>query len=351
MLAACGGTEAPRIGVVASSHPTRGAIIAGDDLRADGLAVEPWVLPAPEPIAADMALAMAEQFAAERTVLGVVGHSNSAASLAASQIYNREGLVQIAPTTTATAYRNAGPWSFRMVPGDEQQARFLVRVAASVLPGAGRVAVVYANDDYGRSFFRELRPLLERAPAFQGLYSEQADTAHLLALAREIVGVQPELLIWLGRPFRLRVVWDSIRSELPAMRVLCGDGCENGIVYENENGSFTGLRFVRFIDPEASDNDRLAAFQARYREETGIPATAEAVLTYDAVYAIGMALRGGANRRDDVREYLLSLGRGRPALQGLSGPIEFDENGDMRRSYLLAEVTAGGVIAVPVDER
>jgi ABC-type branched-subunit amino acid transport system substrate-binding protein len=210
---------------------------------------------------------------------------------------------------------------------------------------------VYANDDYGRSFFRELLPLLEPAPAFQGLYSERADTAHLHSLAREIANVRPDLLVWLGRPPRLRVVWDSIRAELPDMRVLCGDGCENGLVYQNVNGSFTGLYFVRFIDPEASDNDQLAAFQARYRSVTAMPATAEAVLTYDAVYAIGAALQDGASSRGDVRDFLTSLGRSRPPLQGLSGPIEFEDNGDMRRPYLLAEVTARGVVAVPVDGR
>ncbi|HUG28520.1 MAG TPA: hypothetical protein VMK53_09500, partial [Gemmatimonadales bacterium] len=64
--------------------------------------------------AAAPAIGMAEEFVALPGVVAVVGHSNSSASLAASQIYNDAEVVQIAPTSTAPRYSEAGPFSFRL---------------------------------------------------------------------------------------------------------------------------------------------------------------------------------------------------------------------------------------------
>jgi hypothetical protein len=49
-----------------------------------------------------------------------------------------------------------------------------------------------------------------------------------------------------------------------------------------------------------------------------------------------------------MRAYLAAVGTRRPAYQGVSGPIAFDQAGDVTRAHLLAEVQPGGVRAVPV---
>jgi len=106
----------------------------------------------------------------------------------------------------------------------------------------------------------------------------------------------------------------------------------------------TGLRFVRFADP--GEGPGMASLRARFRAATGGDLTDEAVLAYDAVSVLAAALRAGASTREEVREYLLSLGRERPAFQGLAGPIWFGARPAVHRGYRLAEVTAHGVVIV-----
>jgi branched-chain amino acid transport system substrate-binding protein len=298
----------------------------------------------PRALAADTALLVAEIFAADPSIVAVIGHANSAASLAASQIYNRSGLVQIAPTSTSTAYGRAGPYSFRMVPGDDMQGSFLVDAMRDAWPEAGRIALLYVNDDYGRSFYREVRSRLDSV-VFEGMYSEQGDTVRLQELGARLAEAQPDVVIWLGRPLALGVVLEALRSRSVHPHVLCGDACDTALLHGDAAGAYMGVRFVRFTDPKSSA-PAMTAFAQRYQELTGEPATSEALLTHDALVAVQAALDGGARTREQVRRYLHSLGRERPALEGLAGPITFDEAGSVVRPYLLAEVAEAGVYAV-----
>src|SRR5690606_18517805 len=102
--------------------------------------------------------------------------------------------------------------------------------------------------------------------------------------------------------------------------------------------------FVRFIDPDSADRV-VAEFRARYEERTGEAASTEALLTYDAVSLVRAALLDGARTRADVREYLVSLGKERPAFQGLTGSITFDPSGAFPRTYRLAVVNGDAVTA------
>ncbi|HSJ25663.1 MAG TPA: ABC transporter substrate-binding protein [Longimicrobiales bacterium] len=346
LLPACGDPAPERVGVVVSGLPSRAAELAADALADDAAPPFELTVVRRDPISADTALAVAEMLAADARVLAVIGHSNSAASLAASQVYNQAGLVQIAPTTTAVAYGAAGPYSFRMVPGDDRQAAFIADHGQTGWPPASRIAIVYVNDDYGRSFYRELRPRLDDV-VFEGIYSEQSDSAFLAGLARQLGEAQPDLLIWLGRPVPLRVAMAYLRDALPAMRTICGDACDNDAVYANRDQAFTGLRFVRFTDP-AADNDAMSAFRRAYQEVAGAPPSSEAILTYDAVVVIAAAFGDGMRDRRRVRDYLHSLGRSRPPVAGLGGEVAFDEAGNLLRDYLLADVAAGGTVPVPV---
>jgi branched-chain amino acid transport system substrate-binding protein len=346
---ACTDTAPPQIGVVVGTAPRRAAEVAAEEQRSgDAGFFEPLIPTSASPVAAAAALDLAREFVANPRVIAVVGHGNSAASLAASPVYNSGGLVQIAPTTTAPVYGGAGPYSFRLVPSDTLQARFIARTIKSLWPEPGRVAIVYVNDDYGRGLYRQLRQHLGEV-VFDGMYADNADEWELAALGRLIVTRQPELLIWLGRARPLGLLLPELRPRAPHLQVLCGDGCDGSVVYRNADGIFTGLVFVRFTDPR-SGNVALSDFARRYHEHAGEPPSGEALLTYDAVSLVRAALRDGARTREHVRRYLASLGVERPPFHGLTGPIAFDSTGSVARPYLLAEVVAPDSV-VPIRAR
>src|SRR5260221_3740861 len=150
--------------------------MAADDLNAgggiNGRRLEHRVVNGLSSTSAKDALTAAESLATDATILAVVGHTNSNASLAASQVYNERHVVQIAPTSTAPLYSHAGPYSFRMVPSDLYQGEFLAKVVAGGSPPS-RVAVLYQEDRYGRSLrgrlaeelaVRDIQPVYDAPP-------------------------------------------------------------------------------------------------------------------------------------------------------------------------------------------
>lgn len=290
---------------------------------------------------AQEAIGVAEQMVGDPDVLAVIGHSNSSASLAASQVYNARHVVQVAPTTTAPLFSEAGPWSFRLVASDEHQAAFIVR---QLLDGgrAPRTALVYVNDDYGRPLrqllLRELRT--RGVPvAYEGPYAEGETAESESEVVRSLAAVKPEVLIWAGRPTGYLAIAGPLRAALPNLRIVGSDGFGGVAVEEDPLHRFDGVRYVRLVDLRRPDS-ALQAVRSRYRADGGADLSDQAALAYDAVMLLADAVRHTGPNRDAIREWLSHVGRDRPPYQGVTGPIGFPEGGDRSPTYVLTTVGA-----------
>ncbi len=107
-------------------------------------------------------------------VLGVVGHFTSDATLAAAEVYGKEKLVAISPTSTAVRKSKASeksnykydlsPYVFRTAPNDAVAAADLVDYARQNI-GSGNAAVFY---DSGKSYSTSLKESFEQKYASLG---------------------------------------------------------------------------------------------------------------------------------------------------------------------------------------
>jgi branched-chain amino acid transport system substrate-binding protein len=352
---ACGDQQPVRIGVIVSAPGVAGAQFAALEINNSqgirGRPLELRVMSQGGAVTARLALLAADSVSLDPAVIGVVGHSNSSASLSGSQIYNARHLVQIAPTSTAPLLSQAGPYTFRLVASDIHQARYL---AGQITADGAKpsIAVFFVNDDYGRSLYHELRARLAASGVpvvFDSPYSEESPLTDVELLAREVAKSRAELLVWLGRPPQLRQLLPVLRRVTPRLPVLASDGVDNPETERNADGVLTGVRFVCFVDMNGS-RPALVGMRDRFRAHTGDEATVEAALAYDAVTLLATAAREVGARREAVHGYLRSLGSTRPRFPGVTGDIAFDKNGDLdssRPSYCLSEVTAQGARVIP----
>ena len=348
LAGACSDRPPVRIGVVAIDEGVAGARLAVAEINnahgIHGRALSLRVMPGAGSILARIALVAADSLSADPTIIGVVGHSNSSASLSGSQIYNARHVVQIAPTSSAPVLSAAGPYTFRLVASDIHQARFL---AKEITAGGARppTAVFFVNDEYGRPFFQELRARLTEARVplvLESPYSQDSPLTEVDVVARAVADSRAETVVWLGRSAQLRQLLPALRRLAPRIQVLASDGVDDQATERNADGVLTGVRFACFLDMRGS-RPALVALRDRIRATTGTTATVETALAYDAVMLLATAAREVGTRRESIREYLASLGTTRPPFPGASGDIAFDENGDPRPSYCLAEVGAQGV--------
>jgi branched-chain amino acid transport system substrate-binding protein len=355
LAAACSDPRPVVVGIVLASEGVEGARFAAAHVNATGgIRGRPLVLReiSDQGAASRAALAAAESLSTDRDVVAVVGHSNSAASLTASQVYNERRVVQIAPTSSAVPLSDAGPFTYRLVAGDAHQARF---IAQQITRDGTRpdVAVAFVNDDYGRSLRRELDASLAASGVHVVLeepYSEGAGLPDPARIAVSVARSGAGVVVWLGRGDPLRQLMPELRRAAPAVRVVASDGLDNRQTAANRSGTLTGVQFVCFVDVTGK-RPELAEMRDRYFQRAGRMITTELALAYDAVLIVATAAREEGLGRNDIQEYLRSLGAGRPAHRGVTGDFLFDERGDPRPSYCLAEVTESGIRILPTGDR
>lgn len=343
LLAACGAEEPRTLGVVLGQPHFDAAQLALEDELAQGpIAGLDTLFILEGGNRAAPAIESAARIAEAPGIVAVIGHSNSAGSLAAAAIYNAAGVTQVAPTSTAPLYGEAGPYSFRMVPPDPLQGRFLAEALDRILPEGGRVALFYVNDDYGRGLRAALLAVLDTGRhdlVIDLPHAEPGDLAETVKHARGAVrSSRPEAVLWLGRASTLDTHLPVFRAELGDVPVLGSDGVVAWWWSAVEDHAlWEGVRYVEFLDMEGG-SDALMDFRRRYTQRYRREASSAEALVYDAVRVVLQALREGARSGEEVRAFLTSLGRERPAYSGLTGPVSFSDSRDITRPYHMTPI-------------
>jgi hypothetical protein len=171
----------------------------------------------------------------------------------------------------------------------------------------------------------------------------------MVALGHDTRSKNPDVLVFAGRTPSLQLVIQPFREAGEEIRVIGTDLAESSAMYDNPDGSLTGVQFVRFIDPRSGD-ERMQDLNGRYILWIGFGnINTEGVLTYDAVHLVGDAVRAGARTRTEVRDYLRSLGQTRPPFSGVGGLISFGADGMAARPLELVEVQMRGVRVLATD--
>jgi len=343
VLAACGERTPVVVGVAGGQSFVDAVVLAIDDFGPFPVPVD-TVTTREGTNQAGPAIGGAEALVATPGLVGVVGHTNSAASIAASQIYNQAGVVQIAPTSSATLYTRAGPFSFRLVPPDDRQGAFLARLLEERLPDGGGVALFYINDDYGRGLrasFTESLDTLRYPVLVELAHMEQEIDETEITQAGDALEARPvDAVIWLARGTVLSRYLPVIREVVPDVPILAGDALGSYAISDDDRPLWNGIVYVGLVDLDRSDLIR--EVRRRYEIRFGSAPRGPDLLAYDAASLLLEGIADGADTGEELRDFLLSLGRDRPRFEGVTGPVEFDENGDIDRPYVVEVIGPPG---------
>ena len=288
------------------------------------------------------AIAVAQQLRDDPRVLAVVGHLTSATTIVAANIYNtgRRPLVSISPSASNPDLSGIGPYTFRVCATDLAHGSHLARFAVQQL-NARNASVTYLNDDYGRgilgTFAEEFSRLGGTITARDPMLAGTTELSpYLEILQRE---GRAEVIMIAGDRTSAMAVLREARGRGITLPIVGGDGL-SGI--EAEGALAEGVHVTSNYLPELA-GERNARFLAAYAEVSGgqLPDHRGAG-AYDAVYLIAQAIRDAGADRDDIRDALARLGKERPAYDGVTGRITFDENGDVPDKSVYVGVIRGG---------
>lgn len=347
---ACGGERVARVGVIGRNAVLQGADLASREVNGkDGINGMPMRAERADsavrtPTAARQA---AEKLANDTTVKFILQQSPVGMPPNVLRVYDSRGVPVL--VVDPVLEKAEGRWIFHLLPSARDEA-VLMAGQAEKLWHPTRVAIVHSADPYGVVLGGELKNALPRGTpvVLDTAFQETPDTTVAAALERTVSAANPDVLFWLGPPRVLAILLVRLRQHLPNVRIMGSDATEAKRIYDNEDGTFSGLVFVRAADPSV-DTARYNNFQYRYSIWMGGQGTSDAVLAYDVTAMLADAMRAGAVTRQQLRDYLFSLGRTRPPYNGVTGPIAFDSLGIIKRGLGLAEVREDGVKPVPLQ--
>jgi ABC-type branched-subunit amino acid transport system substrate-binding protein len=155
----------------------------------------------------------------------------------------------------------------------------------------------------------------------------------------------PEVVILASRRVDGGCVMRIVDSVHPAMAFVAGDGIESAApqLREIAGKAVDRLHSVVFWRGNESDS-ATRAFTQRFRRIVGSPPDHADAMVYDAFMLLGQAVREAGPDRAAIRRWLESLGGSRPAWQGITGRVSFQEE---RRHVIQVMRPAGAPTGVP----
>ena len=250
-------------------------------------------------------VAIAQKFVSDPKIVVEVGDFSSTASMAASSIYQRGGLVQFGFTNSHPNFTKGGDfmWSNSVSQADEQPR--LAKYAADL--GFKHVAVLYLNTDWGRSsqaiFTQSAKSLGVDVVASEGYQPDEKDFRSTLVRVRD---AQPDAIVLISYYADGALITRQTRSVGLTQPIVA-----SGSVYspkfielagEAGNGVFTESNFFPG-DARPEVQAFVTKFKAKYNEE---PDDFNAV-AYDTIILLAAVIDKYGLDRTAIRDGLAEI--------------------------------------------
>jgi branched-chain amino acid transport system substrate-binding protein len=297
----------------------------------------------------DAAVRVAQALYDNPTVVAVVGHLTSDASIVAAQVYGggTQPVTMISPSASSPDVSGISRYAFRICPSDSRHGAALARFAWQTLL-ARRAGILFTSDTYGRGLRR----------AFAADFARMGGT---VVEADPYVPTTPSLEPYLSRMRQVGIDvlvlaadrWEAERAlhQVRALgfrwAVIGGDAL---VGIETAGALAEGIWISSAYLPDRA-GDKNSTFVADYgRAYPGERPDHRAASAYDVVNLLAQAISAAGPSRRAVRDYVARVGRGVPAFDGVTARIAFDEAGDVPSKDVAIAVVRGGRLVAAASE-
>lgn len=281
------------------------------------------------------AISVATRFATDRRILAVVGHFNSACSLAGKPIYAENGIVELSPGSTNVSVCEGSDWTFRNLYRDDFQGEFIAKYIKDYMKEFQTVAILFDNDDYGRGLRDGFSAAAEEI-GIEIVASEayDRDNTDFKAQLTSIKAKNPDLIFISGLYSQAGLIAKQARESGITAQFFGADGVDSPdflmIAGAAAEGTYLTTPFTFELGGEEAKQ-----VASSFENEYGVPPDTWAALTYDAMGMIAEAIEKTYNKdtplaenRKAIRDHLASLDTPEEGYKGITGLTYFDKNGD-----------------------
>lgn len=320
-----------------------GVLLGVEDLNAQGIEIGgkkvTFELVAEDDEANPAKATTVAQKLVDSKVVGVVGHFNSGASIPAAKIYSDAGIPQISPGSTNPKYTQLGyATTFRVVANDSQQGPAVAAYFLNTLKGKN-VAVIDDSTAYGQGLADAFEAAAKAGGAEILAHEHTTDKdSDFTAILTNIKGKNPEYIFFGGIDTQAGPMVKQMKSLGLKARLLGGDGMQTPKFIElaGAEAAEGALASIPGMPKEKMPGGQafLAKFEARFKKKVELFAP----MGYDAVFALADAMKRAGST--EPAKYLPELKKTK--LMGVTGPIEFDDKGDIKNGPITINLVKGG---------
>lgn len=288
-------------------------------------------------------LIVAQKFASDDSVLGIVGHNNSGVTMACLETYAAANMPVCSPTCTATDLSQNGYENFfRVIMSDKDYKAQYAQVGVEEF-GAKKPAIFWENTDYGQGGRDVVAAWLEEngIEIVEDLSYNPSTDRDFSAQITKMKESGVDLVYVLSGEYTAGALFTKQAKTLGLEATLFGAGdCYNPDFLEIAGDAAEGFYCLTAFDATNPAED-VQSFVKEYQEKFDEMPGEWAAHAYDTVMAYAKAIEAGATDRESCIEKMRDV-----VFEGVSGHIEFDENGDVvGKEVFLTEIKDGAFVA------
>lgn len=280
---------------------------------------------------------LCRQFADDKEIMAIIGDFTSGSCMANAPIVDEAGIVQLSPSASNPDYAGLSDYCFSIMGRQDGEAPFYAKYILNKYMGVKKLGVIYINSDWGKSCYDNFKAQCD----VEGLEIAEAvnyvqDEKDFSSLITKLKAADPDVICIMDQGAVPQVINQIRGSNWDIPITTLGPGTSQQLIDlcgENAEGLLLTSPF--YFDPDKAD---LVAWKDEFVEKAGFEPTIHPVCAYDCVNLLAEAVKacGDDITRQSIRDNLAKV-----EMTGVTGPIKFNETGDITRQYLICGVEGG----------
>jgi branched-chain amino acid transport system substrate-binding protein len=280
---------------------------------------------------------LTRQFCDDDDIMAIIGDFTSGCCMANAPIVDDAKIVQLSPTASNPKYAGMSDYCFSIMGRQDGEAPFFAKYIISKYMGIKKIGVIYINSDWGVSAMDNFRKSAnEVGVEIVEEVNYVQDEKDFSSLITKLKASNPEAVLIMDQGAVAQVI-NQIRSmgwDVPITTL--GPGTSEqliGLTGKNSEGLLLSTPF--FFDPQIPE---LMDWKNEFKEKSKFDPTVHPACAFDCVNLIAQAIEscGDTVTRQAIRDNLANN-----AYTGVTGPIKFNKDGDITRTYLICAVENG----------
>lgn len=280
---------------------------------------------------------LCRQFADDKEIMAIIGDFTSGASMANAPIVDEAGIVQLSPTASNPNYASMSDYCFSIMGRQDGEAPFYAKYILNRYLGSKKLGVIYINSDWGKSCYDNFikQAKIEGLNVVETVNYVQ-DEKDFSSLITKLRAANPDTICIMDQGAVAQII-NQIRGINWDIRITAlGPGTSEQLIsLSGTNAEGLLLTSPFFFD---LNDESLIEWRNEFVSKSGFEPTIHPVCAYDSLYLISEAIKecGDNITRKNIRDNLAKLD-----FIGVSGPIKFNEHGDITRKYMICGVENG----------